>query len=164
MRQLRHQGSAGMSILPCRTEAQFCRDETARILKLVMDASDENLRKHLTDMAREWLERAILPFRSVRRLVRSQSIAPKLKYKEQRSLEPQQSEEHAHASKSSFRHVDGRFSAPKNSPSGLTQAGAFACSGYRGGAYWDAPFAIPRLWGSLYVSCILWPGVCFDTR
>ena len=41
-----------------RTEAQFCRDETERLLKLAMETNDEKLRKQLSDMAREWMHRA----------------------------------------------------------------------------------------------------------
>ena len=41
-----------------RTEAQFCRDEAERLLKLAKECSDKKLRDHLAVMANEWLERA----------------------------------------------------------------------------------------------------------
>jgi hypothetical protein len=41
-----------------RMEAEFCRDQAERLLKLAKECTDFKLRKHLTDMAQEWVERA----------------------------------------------------------------------------------------------------------
>ena len=37
------------------SEAQFCRDQAARLLKLARETTDENLRARLTEMAAEWV-------------------------------------------------------------------------------------------------------------
>jgi hypothetical protein len=41
-----------------RTEAQFCRDEAARLLELAKVSDDPVIRDHLAVMANEWLDRA----------------------------------------------------------------------------------------------------------
>jgi hypothetical protein len=41
-----------------RTEAEFCREQAERLLTLAKECTDFKLRKHLTDMAQEWVERA----------------------------------------------------------------------------------------------------------
>jgi len=41
-----------------RTEAEFCRQQAERLLKLAKECTDFKLRKDLTDMAQEWVERA----------------------------------------------------------------------------------------------------------
>jgi len=41
-----------------RTEAEFCRQEAERILGLAQECTDLKLRKQLTDMAHQWMERA----------------------------------------------------------------------------------------------------------
>ncbi len=41
-----------------RTEAQFCRDEAARLTELAKECADRKVREHLYVMADEWLERA----------------------------------------------------------------------------------------------------------
>jgi hypothetical protein len=41
-----------------RTEAEFCREQAERLLKLAKECTDFKLRKHLTDIAQEWVERA----------------------------------------------------------------------------------------------------------
>jgi hypothetical protein len=41
-----------------RTEAQFCRDEAARLTELAKECTDPKVRDHLLVMAKEWLERA----------------------------------------------------------------------------------------------------------
>jgi hypothetical protein len=41
-----------------RTEAQFCRDEAARLLELAKECDDRQVRDHLAVMANEWLDRA----------------------------------------------------------------------------------------------------------
>jgi hypothetical protein len=41
-----------------RSEAQFCRDEAERLLRLAMECGDAQVRDDLTLMANEWLERA----------------------------------------------------------------------------------------------------------
>jgi hypothetical protein len=41
-----------------RTEAEFCREQAERLLKLAKECTDFKVRKHLTDMAQEWVERA----------------------------------------------------------------------------------------------------------
>jgi hypothetical protein len=41
-----------------RTEAQFCRDEAARLLELAKVCTDPVIRDHLAVMASEWLDRA----------------------------------------------------------------------------------------------------------
>jgi hypothetical protein len=41
-----------------RNEGQFCRDESARLLKLSQESTNPKLRAELLSMANEWLERA----------------------------------------------------------------------------------------------------------
>jgi hypothetical protein len=41
-----------------RTEAEFCRDEAERLRKLATECTDLQVRQHLTEMAREWVQRA----------------------------------------------------------------------------------------------------------
>ena len=41
-----------------RTEAEFCREQAERLLKLAKECTDFKVREHLTDMAQEWVERA----------------------------------------------------------------------------------------------------------
>jgi hypothetical protein len=41
-----------------RTEAEFCRQQAERLLKLAKECTDLKLRKDLTDIAQEWVERA----------------------------------------------------------------------------------------------------------
>jgi hypothetical protein len=41
-----------------RTEAQFCRDEAARLLNLAQATTDPKVREDLRKMAGEWVERA----------------------------------------------------------------------------------------------------------
>ena len=41
-----------------RSEAQFCRDEAERLLKLACEATDPELKKRLLEMAEEWVQRA----------------------------------------------------------------------------------------------------------
>jgi hypothetical protein len=48
----------GMGCAMKRTEAEFCREQAERLLKLAKECTDFKLRKHLTDMAQEWVERA----------------------------------------------------------------------------------------------------------
>jgi hypothetical protein len=52
-----------------RTEAQFCLDEAARLLKLAQECSDGKVREHLREMAQQWTERA--------KVKQDQSAAPK---------------------------------------------------------------------------------------
>jgi len=48
----------GMGCAMKRTEAEFCREQAELLLKLAKECTDFKLRKHLTDMAQEWVERA----------------------------------------------------------------------------------------------------------
>ncbi len=41
-----------------RTEAEFCRQQAERLLKLAKECTDFKLRKDLSDMAQQWVERA----------------------------------------------------------------------------------------------------------
>lgn len=41
-----------------RTEQEFCRDQSVRLLKLAKECPDAQTRDHLVRMANEWLERA----------------------------------------------------------------------------------------------------------
>jgi hypothetical protein len=41
-----------------RSEAQFCRDEAERLLKLARETNDPKIRRELIKMAEEWVERA----------------------------------------------------------------------------------------------------------
>ena len=41
-----------------RCEAQFCRDEAERLLKLARETSDPKIKQELVKMAGEWVERA----------------------------------------------------------------------------------------------------------
>jgi hypothetical protein len=41
-----------------RTEAEFCRQEAERLLKLAKECTDLQVRRHLTEMAHEWVQRA----------------------------------------------------------------------------------------------------------
>jgi hypothetical protein len=41
-----------------RNEAQFCRDEAARLLRLAQETNNPKLRADLVAMANGWLERA----------------------------------------------------------------------------------------------------------
>jgi hypothetical protein len=41
-----------------RREAQFCRDEAERLLKLARQAVEPEVKQHLLDMAEQWVKRA----------------------------------------------------------------------------------------------------------
>jgi hypothetical protein len=41
-----------------RSEAEFCQDEAARLLKLAMECTDPELQRNLADMANGWAARA----------------------------------------------------------------------------------------------------------
>ena len=41
-----------------RSEAQFCRDESERLLRLARETNDPKITQELVKMASEWVERA----------------------------------------------------------------------------------------------------------
>ncbi len=43
-----------------RTEQEFCRDQSVRLLKLAKECSDPQTQGHLVLMANGWLERALV--------------------------------------------------------------------------------------------------------
>jgi hypothetical protein len=40
------------------TESEFCREQAERLLRLAKECKDLQLRRHLTQMAEEWVGRA----------------------------------------------------------------------------------------------------------